>query len=75
MRLNGQHLRDARDRKGLSIVDLSEALNMSNSTISAAENGEEVRPSTGRRLCDFLQLDLAVVVVPRVPDHPEPVDA
>jgi transcriptional regulator with XRE-family HTH domain len=72
MKLNGAILKDARDRKGLTQDDVSEATGLSIPTIVRAEKGEGIFTSTGRSLCDFLGLDLASVVVPR---HQEDDDA
>ena len=65
MKLNVDLLRDALDRKGLTQDQVSAALKMSRQTVNKAVNGGDVRPSTGRAMCDFLGLDLAKVVVPR----------
>lgn len=65
MKLNGAMLRDARDRKGLTQGEVAEKLKMSIATVSSAENGNDIHQSTGVRLCDFLEIELAKVVVPR----------
>lgn len=65
MKLNGLLLRDARDRKGLTQAEVSDALTMSIATVNKAENGGEIHPGTGKRICEFLGVDLAKVVVPR----------
>lgn len=67
MKLNGDMLRDARDRKGLTQGQVAEALKMSIATVSFAESGYEIHARTGVRLCDFLNIDLAEAVIPRVP--------
>ncbi len=67
MKLNGDMLKDARDRKGLTQGQVAEALGMSIATVSYAESGYEIRNSSGVKLCDFLNIDLAEAVVPRVP--------
>lgn len=66
MKLNGDMLRDARDRKGLTQGEVAEALKMSIATVNAAENGKDINPGTGKRICDFLTVDLAEAVIPRI---------
>lgn len=65
MKLNGSLLKDARDRKGLTQQELARAAGISVPTIVRAERGGEVWPGTGRHLCDFLEIDLALVVISR----------
>lgn len=66
MKLNGDMLKDARDRKGLTQMDLASKLGISVVTISKMENGGDIHTGTGVRVCDFLEIDLARAVVPRV---------
>lgn len=65
MKLNGAILRDARDRKGKTLAQVSEETKMSIATLSKAENGGDIHASTGIRICEFLEIDLAKAVVPR----------
>lgn len=66
MKLYGNILRDARDRKdGITLKEMSDATGMSISTLSSAENENEIHQSTGRRICEFLGIDLAAAVIPR----------
>jgi transcriptional regulator with XRE-family HTH domain len=67
MKLKGAMLRDARERKGLTQEALATALEMSRATVSNAENEDDIWVSTGIRLCEFLDLDLAQTVLPRIP--------
>lgn len=61
---------DARDRKGLTQGQVAEALKMSIATVSSAENGYDIRASSGIRLCNFLGIELENAVVPRIPVVP-----
>lgn len=65
MKLKGDLLKDARDRKGLTQKEVARATGLSEPTLVRAENGEEVFTSTGIALCNFLGLDLATTVLPR----------
>lgn len=65
MKLNGTILRNARDRKGLTQAEVAVALEMSIVTVNSAENGKGIHPETGRKLCEFLGIELATTVVPR----------
>lgn len=69
MILNGAMMKDARDRKGLTQEEMSQELGLSTATIFRAENGGDIWPSTGRKLCEFLGVDLARAVVPRSPEE------
>jgi transcriptional regulator with XRE-family HTH domain len=68
MKLNGSMVRDGRHRKGLTQQQLAEALEMSAPTIVRAENGGDIWPTTGKLICEFLQVDLAKAVVPEEGD-------
>lgn len=72
MKLNGRLLRDARDRKGLTQGEVAGALGMSTNTVNGAENGRPVYPGTGKRLCEFLELELATTVIPRDVEEEDP---
>ncbi len=65
MKLNGTLLKDARDRKGLLQEEVAHEVGVSVPTIVRAEKGRKIWPSTGRKLCEFLNLDLEVAVEPR----------
>ena len=66
MKLNGNMLKDARDRKGLTQDELAQGVGISVPTVVRAEKGEEIWPTTGRELCQFLGVDLEKAVIPRV---------
>lgn len=66
MRLNGDMLKDARDRKGLKQTEVSAETGISVPAIQRAENGEEILLTTGRELCAFLGIDLTKAVIPRI---------
>lgn len=65
MKLNGNALRNARDRKGLTQAEVAEALGMSIATVNKAENDGDIHPGTGKRICELLNIALATAVVPR----------
>lgn len=64
MKLDGAKLVAARHRKGMSQEELAFACGLTKTTISYAENGRDVYPSTGKKICTALEIDLAVVVLP-----------
>lgn len=66
MKLNGDMLKDARDRKGMTQAEVASAMGISVPTLVRAEKGEEIWTSTGRELCEFLEIDLEKAVTPRV---------
>lgn len=66
MKLNGNMLKDARDRKGMTQDELAQGVGISVPTVVRAEKGEEIWPTTGRELCQFLGVDLEKAVIPRV---------
>lgn len=51
---------------GLTQDDVARALKISRSTVNRAESGEEIHGENGRRICEFLNVDLVKAVVPRV---------
>lgn len=51
--------------------DLSDAVGISVPTIIRAENEGDIWPSTGRKLCDFLGVDLTTAVLPRTEEKGE----
>lgn len=65
MRLKGDLLRDARDRKGLTQSQLAEFLRMSPATINKAEQELDISVSSGRQICHYLGVNLAKAVIPR----------
>lgn len=65
MKLQSRMMLDGRDRKGLTQAQLAEALKISIPTIVRAENGGEIWPSTGKLICEFLEIDLAKAVIAR----------
>jgi DNA-binding XRE family transcriptional regulator len=64
MRLNGNKLKEGRFRKGLNQGKLAKACGVTKSTILNAEKGKDVYPETGKRICEYLGIDLAEVVLP-----------
>ncbi len=69
MNLNGTLLKNARDRKGLLQTELAVAIEVSVPTIVRAEKGESISISTGRKLCEILEVNLEDAVVPRSEDE------
>jgi transcriptional regulator with XRE-family HTH domain len=64
MKLNGTRLINARHQKGLNQRAVADACGVSLVTISNAEHGKEVYPATGKKICEFLEIDLAETVLP-----------
>ena len=64
MKLNSGMLITGRQRKGWNQTELAEKSGVSVVTISKAENGNDVRPSTGVAICTTLDIDLAAAVIP-----------
>ena len=64
MKLDGSRLVTARHRKGLNQFEVASAVGVSIVTVSNAENNRDVYPGTGRKICEFLGIDLAAVVLP-----------
>jgi transcriptional regulator with XRE-family HTH domain len=58
-------LKNARDRKGLTQQELAQEVGLSVPTIVRAEQSGLISPTTGRMICDYLDVDLAAAVVPR----------
>jgi len=52
----GARLRQLRKERALSITDLARMAEMHRSTVSKVEEGENVRPSTIRRLAEALDV-------------------
>jgi transcriptional regulator with XRE-family HTH domain len=81
VKFKGEKLRDLRDLKGLTMLDLEEITGISQSTISDIENGKKnPRAATVERLCKALDvgehyfyLDGAVLPTDLFPDMPESV--
>ena len=65
MKLKVEILKDAMDRKCLTQLQVAEAIGMAQSSVSNALNGRDIRRSSGKRLCEFLELDVSKVVVLR----------
>jgi transcriptional regulator with XRE-family HTH domain len=63
MKLNVTKVIDARHRKGMNQTQVAKAAGLTIATISKIENGGEVYPDTGKRLCDVLGIDLADCVL------------
>jgi transcriptional regulator with XRE-family HTH domain len=68
MKLNGALIRDGRHRKGLTQQQLADALKISAPTIVRAEGGGDIWPTTGKLICEFLDVDLAKAVVSSAQD-------
>ncbi len=69
MKLHGSLLKDARDRKGLLQDELAREVGVSVPTIVKAEQSGEIWPTTGRKICEFLGVDLEIAVIPRAEDR------
>jgi transcriptional regulator with XRE-family HTH domain len=66
MKLNSAKLVTARHRKGLNQTQVAQKSGLTVTTISKAENGHDVYPITGKKICQVLNIDLAEIVVPSV---------
>ena len=64
MKLDGAKLIDARHRRGLNQGQVATGASISIVTVCNAENEKDVYPATGKKLCDFLGLDIADSVLP-----------
>lgn len=62
MRLNGDMLRDARDRMDKEQVEMAATLKMTVQTISRAENGHNLRRSTAHAILAYLKLGEEAVI-------------
>jgi transcriptional regulator with XRE-family HTH domain len=66
MRLDREKVRWHRDRLGLTLDTLGEKAEVAKGTVLRAEHGEDVRPSSGRRIARALGVDISELV----PDKP-----
>lgn len=64
MVLNQTKVINARNRLGLNQEELAELAEVSAPTIRRAEGGEGIHPSTGKRICGVLHIELADTVLP-----------
>lgn len=62
MKLDGKRMRYARYRLGCSLDMVGERSGISKNTARRAERGEEVRPSTARKIAAGLRLEVADLV-------------
>lgn len=63
MKLDSAKLVTARHRMGLNQTQLAKKSRLTLTTISKAENGHDLYPSTGKKICQVLGIDLAEMVV------------
>jgi transcriptional regulator with XRE-family HTH domain len=64
MKLDSKKVITARFKRGLSQSQVAKKCRLSLMTISNAENEKELYPATAKTICDFLDLDLAGVMLP-----------
>ena len=57
MKLDGPRVREERERLALSIEDVSEKARVSPHTWIRAEHGDEIRPSSVRRIAEYLGVE------------------
>ena len=61
-KLDGKRLRYARDRLGCSLDMVRERSGISKNTARRAERGEEVRPSTARKIAAGLSVEVSDLI-------------
>ena len=66
MRLDHEKVRWHRDRLGLTLDTLGEKAEVAKGTVLRAEHGEDVRPSSGRRIAQALGTEISELI----PDKP-----
>jgi transcriptional regulator with XRE-family HTH domain len=66
MRLDHEKVRWYRDRRGWTLDTLAEEASVAKGTVLRAEHGEDVRPSSGRRIAHALEVELSDLI----PDKP-----
>ena len=66
MRLDHEKVRWHRDRLGWTLDTLAEEANVAKGTVLRAEHGEDVRPSSGRRIARALEVEISDLI----PDKP-----
>jgi transcriptional regulator with XRE-family HTH domain len=71
MRLDHERVRWHRDRLGWTLDTLAEKAEVAKGTVLRAEHGEDVRPSSGRRIAKALGTEISELI----PDKPERVEA
>lgn len=66
MKLDGMKLRRERESKGLNQTQVAKKCKPRTTvvTISNAENGRDLYPSTAKRICDALNIELKDVMLP-----------
>jgi transcriptional regulator with XRE-family HTH domain len=67
MRLDHERVRWHRDRLGWTLDTLAEKAEVAKGTVLRAEHGEDVRPSSGRRIAKALGTEISELI----PDKPE----
>ncbi len=67
MKLIGSILLSGLDRRGKTQKAAAKDLGMSNATINKAVHGKSIAQKTGVRLCEYLNIELAAAVAPRLP--------
>lgn len=68
MKLNAAKVVTARHQKGMNQTELARKCGLTVVTISKAENGGDVYPATGKRICRALGIELSEVVLPTEDD-------
>jgi transcriptional regulator with XRE-family HTH domain len=71
LKLAGDKVRWHRDRLGWTIDDLAEKAEVAKGTVLRAEHGEDIRPSSGRRIARALGAEIPDLV-PERPGAPSP---
>jgi transcriptional regulator with XRE-family HTH domain len=74
MRLDHEMVRWHRDRHGWTLDTLAEKAEVAKGTVLRAEHGEDVRPSSGRRIANALGTEISELIPnkPGVPGRREP---
>jgi transcriptional regulator with XRE-family HTH domain len=71
LKLAGDKVRWHRDRLGWTIDDLAEKAEVAKGTVLRAEHGEDIRPSSGRRIARALGTEIPELI-PEMPGAPSP---
>lgn len=58
MKLKGAMLKGARERMGLTQTRAAELADVKQATLCNAEHGRSVLPTTAKKLCDFLGIEI-----------------
>lgn len=62
MRLDGARVRRARERLGYSLAKAAKEAGVSEGTVLRADHGEEIRPSTARKIAVGLGVEVADLI-------------